>query len=65
MSKERSTEIRERLFYVERHIAPLEWDASRKQINEFKKVELERLKVEKESLLQELKTLSTPLETSL
>ena len=63
MSPERITEIRGRLFYLERHIAPLEWDASRKQINEFKKVELARLKTEKESLLQELKNLSTPIET--
>ena len=63
MPPERSTQIRERLFYVERHIAPLEWDASRKQINEFKKIELERLKSERESLLRELKDL-TPVENT-
>ena len=64
MPPERSIEIRERLFNLERNIAPLEWDASRKQINEFKKLELERLKLEKQSLLQELKELSAAIETT-
>lgn len=54
MSKERLTELRDRLFELERRIRPLEWDASRHQINEFKKVELTRLKEEQTGLVKEL-----------
>ncbi|MEK6846288.1 MAG: hypothetical protein AABY26_05995 [Nanoarchaeota archaeon] len=54
MSNERVAEIRELLFNLERRIRPLEWDASRHQINEFKKIELVRLKEEQNALVQEL-----------
>jgi hypothetical protein len=54
MSKERLAELREQLFILERQIRPLEWDASRNQINEFKKVRLGQLKVEHENLNKEL-----------
>lgn len=54
MSNERVAEIRELLFNLERRIRPLEWDASRHQINEFKKIELVRLKEEQNALIQEL-----------
>lgn len=54
MSLERVQEVRERLFQLERKIKPLEWDASRNQINEFKRMELERLKVEHQTLQGEL-----------
>ncbi len=54
MSKERLSEVRELLFHLERKIRPLEWDASRNQINEYKKVELERLKQEQQELVREL-----------
>ncbi len=47
------TELRERLFQLERKIAPLEWDSSRNQINEFKKVQLVKLKQEYDALKQE------------
>jgi len=54
MSQERVTELREQLFQLERRIKPLEWDAGRNQINEFKKQQLEILKVEFNNLQQEL-----------
>ena len=57
MSEERATAVREQLFQLERRIKPLEWDASRNQINEFKKQQLDRLKVEFNSLKQELQEL--------
>ena len=57
MSKERISELRELLYHLEHKIRPLEWDASRHQINEFKKIELERLKQEQSVLLAELKSL--------
>lgn len=57
MSKERLSELRELLFNLERKIKPLEWDTSRNQINEFKKLELTRLQGEHVSLLQELQEL--------
>ncbi|MEK6899700.1 MAG: hypothetical protein AABX05_01115 [Nanoarchaeota archaeon] len=57
MSEERVVQVREQLFQLERRIKPLEWDASRNQINEFKKQQLERMKVEFSSLQQELKQL--------
>lgn len=57
MSKERISEIRELLYNLERKLAPLEWDSSRNQINEYKKTELGRLKEERKGLLQELQGL--------
>lgn len=57
MSQERISELRELLFNLERKIAPLEWDASRNQINEFKKATLEKLKQEQVSLQEEFKGL--------
>ena len=54
MSEERVTQLREQLFQLERRIKPLEWDAGRNQINEFKKQQLEKLKVEFNALQQEL-----------
>ena len=54
MSAERLAQLREQLFQLERRIKPLEWDAGRNQINEFKKQQLEKLKVEFTSLQQEL-----------
>ncbi len=59
MSKERLSEVREMLFTLERRLKPLEWDASRNQINEFKKIEMQRLQQEHRTLLQELKELET------
>lgn len=50
-------ELREMLFQLERKLRPLEWDLGRKQINEFKKQELVRLKAEQGQLLQRLKDL--------
>ena len=47
-------ELRERLFQLERRIAPLEWDAGRNQINEFKKLQLVKLKEEHTALKGEL-----------
>lgn len=60
MSEKRTVEIRELLFHLERKIKPLEWDLSRNQINEFKKLELERLKKEHGDLTQELGGLEQP-----
>ena len=57
MSKERAAELRERLYELERRIRPLEWDAGRNQINEYKKVQLGQLKVEHENLNKELNEL--------
>jgi hypothetical protein len=57
MTKERASELRELLFNLEKRIAPLEWDFNRNQINEFKKVELGRLREEHKTLLQELSDL--------
>lgn len=54
MSEERVSEIKELLFNLERKIAPLEWDAGRDQINEFKRLELERLRTEHGKLSEEL-----------
>ncbi len=45
------------MFQLERKMKPLEWDASRNQINEFKRLELERLKEEQGTLLNELNEL--------
>ncbi|MEK6950470.1 MAG: hypothetical protein AABX13_01980 [Nanoarchaeota archaeon] len=57
MSTERRQELQEQLYQLERRIRPLEWDANRNQINEFKKAELARLLVEQASLANELKSL--------
>ncbi len=57
MTKERLSELRELLFMLERRIAPLEWDASRNQINEFKKLQLGKLKEERRTFVQELQGL--------
>ncbi len=64
MGKERISEIRDLLFHLERRIAPLEWDASRNQINEFKKAELQRLKQEHETTIKELHGLESALRPS-
>jgi len=61
MSQEKIIELRERLFYLERKIAPLEWDAGRKQINAYKRLELERLKKEHQLLKDELERLLQPI----
>ncbi len=61
MSPERLSEVRELLFNLERRLKPLEWDASRNQINEYKKVEMQRLQVEHRTLLQELKELENTI----
>jgi TolA-binding protein len=60
MSEERLTQLREQLFQLERRIRPLEWDAGRNQINEFKKQQLEKLKTEFNTLRQELQGLESP-----
>ena len=57
MSQERILELRELLFNLERKIAPLEWDANRNQINEFKKTTLDKLKQEHTTLQNEFKEL--------
>lgn len=59
MSQERISELRELLFNLERKIAPLEWDANRNQINEFKKATLEKLKKEHTDLQEEFKGLGS------
>lgn len=48
------SELRELLFILERKIKPLEWDSSRNQINEFKKVQLGKLKEDFSTLTSEL-----------
>ncbi len=57
MAQERISELREHLFLLERKIKPLEWDANRNQINEFKKLELGRLQQEHSTLQSELQKL--------
>ena len=59
MSSERLSQLHEQLFLLEGKIRPLEWDMERKQINEFRKVELSRLKLEQTHLQAELKQLET------
>lgn len=54
MSQERITVIRGALIALEKKIRPLEWDLSRNQINEFRKQELGRLKVQRDELEREL-----------
>ncbi len=58
MSQERILELRELLFQLERKIKPLEWDASRNQINEFKRKQLGVLQQEFSTLTNELNELS-------
>ncbi|MBI1968820.1 hypothetical protein HYS49_02820 [Candidatus Woesearchaeota archaeon] len=58
MAEERLAELRKLLYGLERKIKPLEWDFSRNQINEFKKLELERLKKEHQTLHEELQGLA-------
>ncbi|MDP3640075.1 MAG: hypothetical protein Q8R53_02635 [Nanoarchaeota archaeon] len=58
MAEERLAELRKLLYGLERKIKPLEWDSSRNQINEFKKLELERLKKEQQTLHEELQGLA-------
>jgi hypothetical protein len=57
MSEERLSELRELLFNLERRIKPLEWDAGRNQINEYKKVELGKLKTQHDVFLKEFEDL--------
>ncbi|MEK6853361.1 MAG: hypothetical protein AABX64_01635 [Nanoarchaeota archaeon] len=57
MSEERTTQLREQLFQMERKMKPLEWDAGRNQINEFKKQQLERMREEFANLKSELSAL--------
>ncbi len=59
MSQERISELKELLFNLERRIRPLEWDSSRHQINDFKKVQLGKLKEECSTLQNELEQLET------
>ncbi len=54
MSQERMKEIRERLVVVERTLRPLEWDNVRNQINDYRKQQLAKLKVEQAALQAEL-----------
>ncbi|HIJ10752.1 TPA: hypothetical protein HA278_01720 [Candidatus Woesearchaeota archaeon] len=53
MSKERLAEIHELMYTLERRMKPLEWDLSKKQINEFQRVKLERYKKEHSELVEE------------
>ena len=57
MSEERIIELRELLFNLERRIKPLEWDASRNQINEYKKAQLTQLQEEHKTFIEELNNL--------
>ncbi|MBS3116090.1 hypothetical protein J4421_00685 [Candidatus Woesearchaeota archaeon] len=57
MSPDEIINIREQLFQLERRIKPLEWDSSRNQINEFKKLELGKLQAEHLSLSKKLQEL--------
>lgn len=50
-----TVELRGKLLQLEKRIRPLEWDLSRNQINDFKRQELVKLKVEYANLLEELK----------
>jgi len=60
MSEERMVQLREQVFQLERQIRPLEWDAGRNQINEFKKQQLVKLKEQYTLLQQELLGLEKP-----
>jgi hypothetical protein len=52
MSKERISELHQELTALDRRIKPLEWDANRNQINDFRKSQLKQLQ-EKQGTLQE------------
>jgi hypothetical protein len=60
MSQERISEIKELLFNLDKKIKPLEWDSGRNQINEFKKVQLGKLREEHSTLSEELNGLEQP-----
>lgn len=62
MTEERIKELRETLFHLERRIKPLEWDASRNQINEFKLEQLKRMREEFIGLRKELVGLETKID---
>jgi len=57
MSPTDNQNVRDLLFQLEGKIRPLQWDADHNQINQFKKLQLERLSAERESLLQELENI--------
>jgi hypothetical protein len=57
MSIEKIAEIREQMFQLETKIRPLSWDASRNQINAAKKVQLNQLVEELNTLKNELQQL--------
>ena len=59
MADERLLAVREQLFQLERRMKPLEWDATRNQINEFKKKQLDKLREESSSLQKQLKELES------
>jgi len=61
MTQERLIELQKKLFDIEKRLKPLEWDSSRDQINEFKKVTMEKLRVEHKSLLEEINQLKSGL----
>ncbi len=54
MSKERISELHQELTALDRRIKPLEWDASRNQINEFRKGQLKQLQEKQVTLQEEL-----------
>ena len=54
MSREKIIELKNLLFDLERKIRPLEWDASRRQINDYRKTQLVKLRNEYVSLSKEL-----------
>ncbi len=55
MADERLIQVRERLISIERKLRPLEWDANRNQINDYRKKEFEKLRAEQVALQEELK----------
>jgi hypothetical protein len=57
MTDERIIELKELIWNLERRIRPLNWDAGRNQINEYKKQELAKLQTEHGVLEQELQEL--------
>lgn len=57
MTEDRISQLREVLYQLERRLKPLEWDDSRNQINEFKKLQLRKLREEFAAAQQELKSL--------
>ena len=61
MTQERLIELQKKLFDIEKQLKPLEWDSSRDQINEFKKVQMEKLRIEHKSLLEEINQLKAAL----